>query len=249
MSRAHRHSGAIVTGAEYVRQLSARGSDRRARASFRALVDDLARPGAVLLDFGCGTGTDARYYAERGFVVRGYDVDSEMCDFFECYCKESMADGRVSLERGSYAQFLASTSANTAPVDLITANFAPLNLIQDLRPLFAKFHAMTAPQGKLLASMLSPYFIGDIRYRWWWRNLPTLVRHGQCTVRGAQAQIVRRRLSHLAAQSAPYFALQAVLRGGRAERTIAHSIPASSAFARLPLIASRYMFLLFTRQG
>jgi len=43
-------------------------------------------------------------------------------------------------------------------VDLITSNFAPLNLIEDLPELFEKFHALTGPGGRVLASVLSPVF-------------------------------------------------------------------------------------------
>jgi hypothetical protein len=54
--------------------------------------------------------------------------------------------------------------------DLVTSNFAPLNLIDALPELFAKFHALTAPNGRVLASVLSPNFLGDLKYRWWWQN-------------------------------------------------------------------------------
>jgi hypothetical protein len=56
-------AGAIVTGADYVKQITALESDRRARAAFHDLVLRVAPPGAALLDFGAGTGMDARFYA------------------------------------------------------------------------------------------------------------------------------------------------------------------------------------------
>jgi 2-polyprenyl-3-methyl-5-hydroxy-6-metoxy-1,4-benzoquinol methylase len=71
----HKAARHIVTGAEYVEQITAGESDRRARAAFRDLVLSIAQPGATLFDFGCGTGMDARFYAERGFRVLAYDVD------------------------------------------------------------------------------------------------------------------------------------------------------------------------------
>jgi SAM-dependent methyltransferase len=238
-----------VTGADYVAQLTARRSDRRARAAFRDLVLRLTKPAATLFDFGCGTGMDARFYAESGFTVRAYDVDEAMCDYFVGHCREFMNEGRIALERGAYRGFLAQRD-RVPSVDLVTANFAPLNLVDDLRELFAKFHALTVPSGKVLASVLSPYYLGDLRYRWWWRNLPALVRTGRFSVAGVQAPIVRRRLSDFAAQSLPYFTLQSVFRGLPPRRGFPMrglELPGRHG-AWLHLITCRYMFLLFSRR-
>src|SRR4029077_822127 len=101
--KATRH---IVTGAEYVEQITAGESDRRARAAFLDLVLSIAQPGATLFDFGAGTGMDARFYAESGFRVRAYDVDREMCGFFSAHCRDLMEAGRVTLESGAYRDFL-----------------------------------------------------------------------------------------------------------------------------------------------
>ena len=138
----------LVTGAQYVAQLTARESDRRARAAFRGLVLRIAQPGATLFDFGCGPGMDARFYAERGFQVQAYDVDPEQCNYFASECHDLIETRRVTLERGSYEAFLERDRSGGA-VDLVTANFAPLNLIEDLHELFAAFHELTAPGGSV----------------------------------------------------------------------------------------------------
>jgi SAM-dependent methyltransferase len=243
----------IVTGAEYVAQITALESDRRARSAFRDLVQKIAPPGGALFDFGAGTGMDARYYAERGFSVAAYDVDPQMREFFAAHCRDLIDAGRVTLESGGYREFLARQSvAGGRGADLVTSNFAPLNLINDLPELFAKFHALTTPNGRVLASVLSPYFLGDLKYRWWWRNLPRLVRDGRFSVPGSQALIVRRRLWDFAAQSAPYFRLERVFRG-----LPTHSArPAADGGAGnhthgvwLRLTTCRYMFLLFVKSA
>jgi SAM-dependent methyltransferase len=242
----------VVTGAEYLAQLDLLESDRRARAAFRQLVLEIARPGASLLDFGCGPGLDASFYAAHGFAVGAYDVDPEMCEYFRRNCRALIAAGRVRLEEGRYAEFLARHRPDTGSVDLVTSNFAPLNLIEDLHELFATLHALTAPDGRILASVLSPYYLGDLRYRWWWRNLPRLVHSGRYAVPGAQAAIVRRRLADFVVQSAPYFTLEAVFRGLpgphlRAPPRSGRQLPGRAAW--LGLSTCRYMFLLFARCG
>jgi len=243
----------IVTGAEYDRQITALESDRQARSAFRDLVLKIAQPGAALYDFGAGTGMDARFYAERGFTVAAYDVDAQMCQFFATHCRDLIDSGRVTLEGGSYHEFLASGGTGSArAIDLVTANFAPLNLIGNLTELFAKFHAITGPCGKVLASVLSPYFVGDLRYGWWWRNALRLWRSGSFAVQGAQALVIRRRIREFARQSAPYFVLQGVFRGLPASARVAasglevgrHRVP----HAWLRVTTCRYMFLLFEKR-
>ena len=197
------------TGAEYVTAITARQSDLRARAAFREVAMRLVPPGGTVLDFGAGAGLDARYFAERGLRVLAYDNDSRMCAYLTRYCQDYIARGRIELEAGSYQDFLADGHNGDRPrVDLVAANFAPLNLIADLPTLFARFHARTVPGGVVAASVLNPYYIGDAKFGWWWRNLPRLWRSGRYTLQGGGGEIIRRNAADFAAQAAPWFILE-----------------------------------------
>ena len=241
----------IITGAQYVQQMTALESDRRARMAFLDLALKVAPRGATLLDFGAGTGIDARFYAAHGCRVTAYDVDTKMCEFFAEHCRDLIDAGSVTLETGTYPDFLARhrTSASHS-IDLVTANFAPLSLISNLNELFATFHALTRPDGKVLASVLNPYFVGDLCYGWWWRNAPRLWQSGHYSVPGAQAPIVRRRLADCAAQSAPYFTLERVFRGlPPNKRRRANGIEDCEGHRSTwtGMITCRFLFLLFQR--
>jgi SAM-dependent methyltransferase len=248
----HSTAGRIVTGAEYVEQITALESDRHARKAFHDLVLRIAPPGAALFDFGAGTGMDARFYAERGFTVAAYDVDAKMREYFAAYCRDLIDAGRVTLDSGDYRDFLARGKAGGIPnIDLITSNFAPLNLVADLHELFAKFHALTGPTGRILASVLSPYFVGDLKYGWWWRNAPRLWRHGHFSLQGAQAPIIRRRLADFAAQGSRYFTLRRVFPGlpSPAQRYVnGADMSVDKRFTWLRMTTCRFMFLLFEKR-
>jgi len=244
MSRSH-------TGAGYVEAITGSASDLRARAAFQNLVLRIAKPGASLFDFGAGPGLDARFYAERGFTVAAYDVDPEMREYFCLHCRELMQEGQVTLDAGTYQDFLArKTVLPGGRVELVTSNFAPLNLIEDLRPLFAKFHALTELDGKVLASVLSPYFIGDMKYTWWWRNAARLWHEGRFSLAGARGPIVRRRLADFAGQSLPYFTLERIFAGLLSSpNRDAQGVDASRGrHAWLHVTTCRYMFLLFRKR-
>lgn len=211
-----RPKGLAHTGAEYARAIVARPSDRRARAAFRKLVLRLAPPGGALLDFGAGTGLDARYFAERGFRVCAYDNDPRMCEFLARHCQDLIRSGRIALAPASYPDFLAGAGWDgQARIDVVTANFAPLNLVAPLPALFARLHALTGPQARVVASVLNPFFPGDWQYGWWWRNLPRLWRVGRYAMPGAGTEIMRRTAADFAAQCEPWFILERVHRRGR----------------------------------
>jgi SAM-dependent methyltransferase len=250
MSGRYRQAGRrVVTGAEYAAQICVARSDREARTAFQQLATSLLAPGAAVFDFGAGPGIDARYYAEQGHTVAAYDVDPAMCEAFATSCGDLMAAGRVRLESGGYREFLVRRDSAAGTFALVTSNFAPLSLIIELPELFAKFHALTAPGGRVLASVLNPYFIGDARYGWWWRNGPRLLRHGQYCVQGQCGPIIRRRLAELATRCAPHFTLQRVFVGRRPRTGSPIGVDVSGGIrcAWLHLISCRFMFLLFTR--
>jgi SAM-dependent methyltransferase len=230
------------TGAEYYDYITSVKSDRRARSAFQDLVLRIAPQGAALFDFGAGPGIDARFFAERGFGVRAYDVDPKMCEFFAEHCRDFIEEGRITLERGSYREFLdREPPAAARRADLIISNFAPLNLVADVHELFAKFHALTVPQGKVLASVLNPYFIGDMRFLWWWRIAPRVWREGHFFMPGPQAPHMRRQAADFGALCTPYFKLSRVFCGLPARRDSARR----DAWFRIA--TGRFMFLLFER--
>jgi SAM-dependent methyltransferase len=229
-----------VTGAKYLAAMTVRASDRQARAAFQSLALDAAGSSATVFDFGAGAGVDARFYAERGLRVAAYDIDPGMSAFFAEYCGDLIRDGRIELHTGSYRDFLAGPSSSRERFDLITANFAPLNLIADLHELFACFAAMIRPGGGVLASVLNPYYLGDLRYGWWWGNAYRLLRHGHYSLPGVQGVIVRRSLEDFSRQCAPHFVLQEVFAGARAA-------PVHRGLMSLRLTASQFMFLLFRK--
>ena len=232
-------AGRLASAADYAREITANPSDQRYRRNFQALALELAPRERAVFDFGCGPGIDARCYAEHGLRVLAFDTDPAMCEYLAAHCREFLASGQISLQRGGYHEFLAGTCAAEERVGLITANFAPLNLIDDLGVLFGRFATLVAPGGSVLAGVLSPYYAGDARYRWWWRNGSQLRALGRYAVPGASSLIWRRTPQDFARQCAPHFTLAQVYAGN------GRRVGARAPWLRLALF--RYMFLLFRR--
>jgi SAM-dependent methyltransferase len=239
-----------LAGAEYVKHITSLESDRRARSAFQNLVLRIAPPGAALFDFGAGAGIDERFFAERGFTIAAYDADPRMREYFAAHCKDLIDAGRVTLECGDYPEFLGGKSPSAGRAGLVISNFAPLNLVDDLHALFAKFHELTSPTGTVLASVLNPFFIEEMRFRWWWRILPPLLRDGHFFAPGPQAPHVRRRLADFAAASSPYFRLARVFRGLPpywGDHSDGVDMSGAGLSAWLHVATSRFMFLVFEK--
>jgi hypothetical protein len=66
---------------------------------------------------------------------------------------------------------LESELEKTGPVAAVAANFAVLNHIGDLRPVFRLFAANVAPAGVVAASVLNPFYWPDMKCSWWWRSV------------------------------------------------------------------------------
>lgn len=46
---------------------------------------EMLEPGAFILDFGCGSGRDTKYFLERGYRVDAVDGSEELCRFASAY--------------------------------------------------------------------------------------------------------------------------------------------------------------------
>jgi SAM-dependent methyltransferase len=173
-----------AAAAEYDVQVDGSAVNRAFRDAFRARVALLAGANGTILDFGAGTGTDASWYAERGHRVVAYDRSAGMMAALERRCADAIARGAIVPVLGDVAQLERALGA-FAPVDVVAANFAVLNHVRDLGPLFASLGASLRPDGTLVASLLNPIHRADLRRPGWWRVLAQSLWTGRITVGGA----------------------------------------------------------------
>jgi SAM-dependent methyltransferase len=140
-----------------------------ARKAFQALVARYVPAGSTLLDFGCGTGLDAMEYARLGYRVLAYDNSRGMVAQLEQRCAAQIASGRISTSDAAYPAFPKQLSQWPAP-HAVTANFAVLNSIRDLQPLFEEFAGRLAAPGWMIVSLLNPIHWSKMKTRDWWRD-------------------------------------------------------------------------------
>ncbi|HEY3637182.1 MAG TPA: methyltransferase domain-containing protein [Rhizomicrobium sp.] len=197
----------------------ASAGDIEVRARFHRLVYQFTSYNATILDFGAGTGIDAKAYAEKGHRVLVYEPCKENLSNLAENCRDELEAGTVAI----------TDLAMNEPADVVAADFAVLNLIADHRSLFTTFDHLLAPNGYVVVNMLNPFFGGDARYRWWWMNIGALMQRGDYAVQGDDGPVYRFTPAAVARAASPLFHLIALLPG------------------RLGLPFAQYMFLVFRK--
>lgn len=191
------------TGEQYHQIMLSSPRDQQVRDRFQKLALELLPAGAEVLDFGAGTGIDAKTYAASGHPTFVYEPSEAMRGYLAVHCRDD-------IERKA---IMPVTSPQACRVGAVTANFAVLNHIPDQAALFEQLSGVVRPGGFVLASMLNPYFLGDARYRWWRANLLNLALRGHYAIT-SESNIHRFAPRIVARAAAPHFRLERVLPRG-----------------------------------
>lgn len=208
----------VHTGEQYHKFMLASPRDRVVRDRFQKMALDLLPAGADVLDFGAGTGIDAKAYAANGHLTFVHEPAAAMGEYLAQYCRDEIARKTI----------ITVASPLACKVQAITANFAVLNHFAEHAALFEELSRVVRQGGFVLASMLNPYYLGDARYGWWRANILNLVRSGHYAIE-SESRIHRFAPRVVARSAAPYFRLE-------------RRIPRGFGWA-----TQLYMFLLFRR--
>ncbi|HLH74642.1 MAG TPA: class I SAM-dependent methyltransferase [Chloroflexota bacterium] len=145
------------------------------------------RPGATVLDVGCGTGLDAIYLAMRGVRVMAVDGSSGM-----------LGELRRKLDRTDRRATVDTALLDAMQLDLLPANafdgmiaaFAVLNTVPDLDQFAASAARRLRPGSHLIAHLLTDGSLGHVFSLA--LGLPTRNRQSQRATRIGEARVIHR---------------------------------------------------------
>lgn len=123
---------------------------RYQRERVHAEITPYLRPGARLLDAGCGPGSDFDFYQSRGLKIDALDSSPRMVEL----AREKAAG--LKLEARIFHVALEFYRPDT-PYDLILLNFGVINVFANLPEILHKVNAMLAPGGVLALVSMPPF--------------------------------------------------------------------------------------------
>lgn len=129
------------------------------RAALWSEVTRRVPPPAHLLDIGCGTGTDAVYFSQRGYTVTAIDASREMVN----QTRQRMTRNSVQLRMENMGAENLSALGNEK-FDAIYSDLGPLNCVEDLAAVSAQCAARLKPNGFLIFSVMARLCPWEILY-------------------------------------------------------------------------------------
>lgn len=142
---------------------------RYLRARVHARLDLHFRPGAHILELGCGTGEDALYLAGRGVRVTATDASPAMLDLARAKAADQPLVTVQPLD-------LNALPADFPAFEGAFANFGVLNCVSDPQALAAWLAAHIPPGGIAAFALMSPLCLWEIGWHGLHGDFRTAVR-------------------------------------------------------------------------
>lgn len=191
----------------YDELLSRAPIDRWTRRAFQTLVADTIPNPSLLLDFGCGTGLDAYWYAHQGYRVLAYDISEGMLAQLRRRCGIEIASGHVVPLCAPFDDFATAVRRHPRP-DGVVSNFSCLGELARPQRFFDMIAPLLASGAPLLVSVLNPFFWKDMTHRWWWTALARSFPRTAITTHGPGRDARRHFISSLVEAARPAFRLE-----------------------------------------
>jgi ubiquinone/menaquinone biosynthesis C-methylase UbiE len=129
------------------------------RERVRALVMRYLRPGQRILELNAGTGEDAVYFGQQGFLVHATDISVGMQAVLE---NKVRAAGLQKVVTREVCAFTCLTGlGDKGPYDLIFSNFAGLNCSGNLEQVLLSFPALLKPAGKVILTVMPGFCLWE----------------------------------------------------------------------------------------
>ena len=107
----------------------------------------------------CGTGEDAIYFAEKGFMIHATDLSKQMLSILDNKIQKKEYQKQITTEQISYHDL--NKLSNNGPYDVIFSNFGGLNCTNKLNEVLASFDPFLKPGGFVCLVIISRFCLWE----------------------------------------------------------------------------------------
>lgn len=130
--------------------------NRMRRKVYEHVVRRVA-PGSRILDLACGTGTDAMWFAQRGYTVHGVDISGGMLERAAEKARRLGLQDKVSFEKRSYTELGQLLDR----FDCTFSNFGGLNCVSDLGLVAESVKPLLNPRAHVIWALMPPFCLWE----------------------------------------------------------------------------------------
>ncbi len=127
------------------------------------LLKQLFKPGDIVLEIGCGTGTETMALASSGVKVVASDISSEMLRVLSRKAESAgISDNVIPLHARPYQLRERVTRLGFTQLDGAYSTYGAVNTEPKLQTLFGDLHQLLKPEGTLLLGVWNKYYLYEI---------------------------------------------------------------------------------------
>lgn len=124
------------------------------RQRVREHILSFLRPGDSILELNAGTGIDAVFFAQQGFMVHATDNASGMLKTLEQKISSLHLEEKITAEQCSFNHL---EKLKNKKFDYIFSNFGGLNCAEHIEKVINQFEQLLHPNGKVTLVMMPPF--------------------------------------------------------------------------------------------
>lgn len=126
----------------------------------RAHLEKYLKHGSEILELNAGTGNDAIYFAEKGYIIHATDVSKGMLNQLNQKVKELNLAEFITTEQISFCDLEHMSSKKK--YDVIFSNFGGLNCTNNLNKVLLSFSDLLKPDGIITLVVMPPICLWEI---------------------------------------------------------------------------------------
>ena len=149
---------------EYDRTFTGTPLARLLREAVWSRLAGHVRPGARVLEIGCGTGEDAIWLAQRGARVVATDASPAMLEVTRQKARHAGVSDRIETFVLDASSPLPRLAGEGSGVGVGLSNFGALNCVADLRPIARALATWILPGGCLLLVFMNRWCAWEIAW-------------------------------------------------------------------------------------